>query len=145
MQRSETATPVESPRQADTPDTPDIPDETFDPGPVPSDLPKADLTENARTVLGKRYLRKNEDLEPIEEPEQMFWRVARVIAEMDARYGASEDEVTETAREFYRMMAAGEFEPNSPTLMNAGRPLGQLSACFVLPVPDSLEGIYETL
>ncbi len=111
----------------------------------PRDLPEPRLTDNARTVLAKRYLKKNEDLEPIESPSEMFWRVARVIAEVDAQYGMSPDHVLETAREFYEMMAFGQFEPNSPTLMNAGRPLGQLSACFVLPVPDSLNGIYETL
>ncbi len=111
----------------------------------PRDLPEPRLTDNARTVLAKRYLKKNEDLEPIESPTDMFWRVARVIASVDAQYGMSPDHVMETAREFYEMMAFGEFEPNSPTLMNAGRPLGQLSACFVLPVPDSLNGIYETL
>jgi ribonucleoside-diphosphate reductase alpha chain len=112
---------------------------------APSGLSEPRLTENARTVLAKRYLKKNEDLELIESPTDMFWRVARVIASVDAQYGASPGHVMETAREFYQMMAFGEFEPNSPTLMNAGRPLGQLSACFVLPVPDSLNGIYETL
>jgi ribonucleoside-diphosphate reductase alpha chain len=111
----------------------------------PSDLPQPRLTENAETVLAKRYLKKNDSLELIETPTDMFWRVARVIASVDAQYGASPSQVMETAREFYEMMAFGEFEPNSPTLMNAGRPLGQLSACFVLPVPDSLNGIYETL
>jgi ribonucleoside-diphosphate reductase alpha chain len=111
----------------------------------PRDLPQPRLTENALTVLTKRYLKKNEDLEPIESPSDMFWRVARVIASVDANYGVSPSHVMESAREFYEMMAFGEFEPNSPTLMNAGRPLGQLSACFVLPVPDSLNGIYETL
>ena len=112
---------------------------------TPNDLPEPRLSDNAVTVLGKRYLKKNDDLELIETPKDMFWRVARVIAEMDARYGASVEMIEDTAREFYEMMAKGEFEPNSPTLMNAGRPLGQLSACFVLPVPDSLQGIYETL
>jgi len=112
---------------------------------TPNDLQEPRLSDNAVTVLGKRYLKKNDDLELIETPKDMFWRVARVIAEMDARYGASVEMIEDTAREFYDMMAKGEFEPNSPTLMNAGRPLGQLSACFVLPVPDSLEGIYETL
>ncbi|MGD8497216.1 MAG: ribonucleotide reductase N-terminal alpha domain-containing protein, partial [Gemmatimonadales bacterium] len=139
MQAPDTAT------RAGAPSTPDTSADDFTPGPFPSDLPEASLTDNARTVLAKRYLRKNEDLEPIEQPEEMFWRVASVIAAIDAGYGATEEMVEDTAREFYRMMAAGEFEPNSPTLMNAGRPLGQLSACFVLPVPDSLAGIYETL
>ncbi len=112
---------------------------------TPADLPEPRLTENALTVLAKRYLTKDQDLEPNETPRDMFWRVARVIADVDARYGAGEERVEQVARTFYEIMADGEFEPNSPTLMNAGRPLGQLSACFVLPVPDSLEGIYETL
>ena len=115
----------------------------------PDDLPRATLSENARIVLGLRYLKKNEEGEPIEEPETMFWRVARVIAEEDRRHGASDAVIEEVARQFYDLMATGTFEPNSPTLMNAGRPLGQLSACFVLPVADALSngecGIYDTL
>lgn len=116
---------------------------------LPSDLPEATLSDNARIVLAKRYLKKDEDGQPIEEPETMFWRVARTIAGADARYGASEAAVDELARQFYALMTTGVFEPNSPTLMNAGRPLGQLSACFVLPVDDALSngrsGIYDTL
>ncbi len=116
---------------------------------LPEDLPKPDLTQNARIVLGKRYLKKGEDGEPVEDPEVMFWRVAYTIAREDARYGASEAAVEEVARQFYDLMTRGKFEPNSPTLMNAGRPLGQLSACFVLPVDDALSngrsGIYDTL
>jgi ribonucleoside-diphosphate reductase alpha chain len=107
------------------------------------------LTQNARTVLEKRYLVKNASGKPTETPEDMFWRVATVVAEADRRYGASEGGVTEVAGQFYRLMTDRRFEPNSPTLMNAGRPLGQLSACFVLPVEDSLSngrnGIYDTL
>src|SRR5687767_9078270 len=116
---------------------------------LPDDLPMADLSDNARIVLARRYLKKDAKGRPVEEPEQMFWRVARVIADEDSKYGASDAAVDELAREFYRLMTKRLFEPNSPTLMNAGRPLGQLSACFVLPVEDALSnaknGIYDTL
>jgi len=116
---------------------------------IPDDLPAAAFTENARLVLARRYLKKDDGGNPIEEPETMFWRVARVIAEEDRNYGASPAAVEELARQFYDLMTTGKFEPNSPTLMNAGRPLGQLSACFVLPVEDALSngesGIYDTL
>ncbi len=116
---------------------------------VPPDLPAADLSANARVVLARRYLKKDESGEPTEEPETMFWRVARVVAEEDRKHGSSEAAAEELARSFYDLMTTGRFEPNSPTLMNAGRPLGQLSACFVLPVEDALSndrsGIYDTL
>src|SRR5690606_41609630 len=85
------------------------------------------LSDNARIILARRYLRKDETGRPIEEPEEMFWRIARVIAGVDERYGASPGAVEALAREFYRLMTTRLFEPNSPTLMNAGRPLGQLS------------------
>ena len=121
---------------------------TFD-EPLPEDIPVAILSENARIVLAKRYLKKDSEGTPIEEPAVMFWRVAKVIANVDREYGASEAAVGELARQFYDLMTTGKFEPNSPTLMNAGRPLGQLSACFVLPVDDTLSngksGIYDTL
>jgi ribonucleoside-diphosphate reductase alpha chain len=120
----------------------------FVPG-APAELPQADLSANARIVLAKRYLKKDETGKPVETPEEMFWRVASVIAAEDARYGASPEEVEQLARDFYALMTERLFEPNSPTLMNAGRPLGQLSACFVLPVEDALSngqsGIYDTL
>src|SRR6202022_4051103 len=97
----------------------------------------------------KRYLVKDKTGKAIERPEDLFWRVATVVAEADARYGASEQSVTAVAQEFYYLMTERRFEPNSPTLMNAGRPLGQLSACFVLPLQDALsngrDGIYDTL
>ena len=112
------------------------------PGPV-------SLSSNARTVLEKRYLVKNEKGKPVEQPEELFWRVATVVAEADGRYGATDTQVRQTAEQFYFLMTQRRFEPNSPTLMNAGRPLGQLSACFVLPVEDALangkNGIYDTL
>src|SRR4051812_3556533 len=106
------------------------------------------FSANARTVLEKRYLVKNEKGQPVEQPEDLFWRVATVVAEADRRYGASDGAVREAAEQFYALMTQRRFEPNSPTLMNAGRPLGQLSACFVLPVEDALSngggGIYDT-
>src|SRR5687768_15221938 len=112
-------------------------------------IPAGALSQNARTVLQKRYLVKDERGKPTESPEDLFWRVATVVAEADRRYGASDGAVETVAEEFYRLMTERRFEPNSPTLMNAGRPLGQLSACFVLPVEDSLSnghnGIYDTL
>ena len=112
-------------------------------------LPEAQLNDNARTVLSKRYLIKDKTGAPTERPEDMFWRVASTVAEADRRYGASAGAVRALAEEFYNLMTERRFEPNSPTLMNAGRPLGQLSACFVLPVEDALSnghnGIYDTL
>ncbi|MDB4883961.1 MAG: ribonucleoside-diphosphate reductase, adenosylcobalamin-dependent, partial [Gemmatimonadetes bacterium] len=109
----------------------------------------ATLSANARTVLAKRYLVKDNTGKATESPEDLFWRVATIVADADARYGATEDGVQQVAEEFYALMTQRRFVPNSPTLMNAGRPLGQLSACFVLPVEDALangkNGIYDTL
>ena len=107
------------------------------------------LSPNAITVLEKRYLLKDETGAPIESPRDLFLRVARTVADADKRYGASEAKAAELAQDFFGLMAQRLFVPNSPTLMNAGRPLGQLSACFVLPVDDALSngksGIYDTL
>jgi len=108
-----------------------------------------DLSPNAVTVLERRYLVKDDQGKPVERPEDLFWRVARTIAEPDRRYGASDKAVEGLAETFFELMATRVWMPNSPTLMNAGRPLGQLSACFVLPVEDALSngqsGIYDTL
>lgn len=115
----------------------------------PRDLPPYTGSENARRVLARRYLRRDADGESLETPEQLFWRVASTIAEVDARHGSAPQAVLQTSRAFYEAMVEGRFLPNSPTLMNAGRPLGQLAACFVLPVEDTLsngaDGIYDTL
>jgi len=118
---------------------------------VPSTPPpgRAQLNQNARTVIEKRYLIKDGNGKATEQPEDMFWRVSSIVAEADRRYGSNDGDVTAAANEFYELMTQRRFEPNSPTLMNAGRPLGQLSACFVLPVEDALSngqnGIYDTL
>ena len=102
------------------------------------------FTQNAKTVLERRYLAK-EDGKVVETIEELFTRVASTIAGADAAYGKTEEEIKATEKEFYDMMTDCDFMPNSPTLMNAGRPLGQLSACFVLPVEDSMVGIFDTV
>jgi len=102
------------------------------------------LTPNARIVLERRYLKKDQEGRVIEKPEDMFRRVARVVAAADALYGKA-DQVKRSEAVFYEMMTRLEFLPNSPTLMNAGRSLGQLSACFVLPVEDSIDSIFEAI
>ena len=103
------------------------------------------LTENARTVLERRYLRKDGNGRIIETPAQMFRRVAHHIAQAEKNYGVEDALVREAEDIFYGMMTGLLFLPNSPTLMNAGRRLGQLAACFVLPVEDSMESIFESL
>lgn len=106
---------------------------------------KLNLTENAVKVLEKRYLKRDKDGNCVESPADMFRRVADSIASGDLKFGKSESEVKELSDRFYKTITQRFFMPNSPTLMNAGRELGQLAACFVLPVEDSLEGIFETV
>jgi ribonucleoside-diphosphate reductase alpha chain len=104
------------------------------------------LSDNALTVLRKRYLLRGPDGEPIETPWQMFWRVASVVAAPDAEYG---DNAQASARVFYELLTSLRFLPNSPTFTGAGTPLGQLAACFVLPIQDDMgrdpAGIFSTL
>ena len=103
-----------------------------------------DLSPNAKTVLERRYLKKAMDGTLQETPAQMFHRVARHIAQAEKNYDAKAD-VKKLAEKFYTLMTSFRFLPNSPTLMNAGRSLGQLAACFVLPIEDTMEGIFDAL
>jgi ribonucleoside-diphosphate reductase alpha chain len=102
------------------------------------------LPVNTVEVLKRRYLLKDENRRIVETPSELFRRVAHHVAQAEAGYG-SDGDVQEVENAFYHMMRNREFLPNSPTLMNAGTPMGQLSACFVLPVEDSIEGIFQTL
>lgn len=103
------------------------------------------LSENAKYILKQRYLKKDENRETIESPRQLFRRVAKAIAEIDLRYGKTKEEVKKEETDFLNIMLKFEFLPNSPTLMNAGTDLGQLSACFVLPVEDDIDAIFEAV
>ncbi len=100
------------------------------------------LTDNAKVVLQRRYLSKDREGKVLEDAEGMFRRVARNLSQSELEYGATEEERAAVEDQFYRAMQRLEFLPNSPTLMNAGRELQQLSACFVLPVEDSLDSIF---
>jgi ribonucleoside-diphosphate reductase alpha chain len=104
------------------------------------------LSDNARLVLERRYLAKDDSGKPVETPEQLFRRVAHNIAQAEAIHNPSTPEIAEYWEDrFLEPMQTLDFLPNSPTLMNAGRELQQLSACFVLPVPDSIEGIFQAI
>ena len=104
------------------------------------------LTPNAIKVLESRYLHKNEKGECIEEPKDLFLRVAKAVAAVEALYSQDPRVVEEYTEKFYDLMVSGRFLPNSPTLMNAGRNAdGMLSACFVLPIEDSIDGIFGTV
>lgn len=119
----------------------------FQKTPLPPDLARpVALTDNARTVLRKRYLRRGDDGQPVETEQEMFWRVAYHIAKAEEEHGG---DVEGTARRFYDLLTMLRFFPNSPTFTGAGTPLGQLAACFVLPIDDDMgrtgSGIFETL
>jgi len=114
--------------------------------PMPKGLPLVNLSENASQVLSRRYIRRGQNNEPVETTEMMFWRVAYHIAKED---DSSSDAVLDQAIRFYHLMASKKFFPNSPTFTGAGTPLGQLAACFVLPISDDMgkksSGIFQTL
>ena len=111
---------------------------------VPANLPEPELSENALYIAKTRYSKRNADGSPTETPKQMFWRVAYNIATADLVYGGNKKTHVATATQFYKLMASRKFLPNTPTLLNTAKPKQQLSACFVLPVPDSLDGILQT-
>ena len=127
--------------------TPADPQALLDSLDPPADLQNPSLTTNAIEVLKRRYLRKDGDSgELTETPRQLFWRVSTHIAKAEFAFaGSSPERTLAVAREFYELMAKRLFMPNSPTLMNAGREMGMLSACFVLPVEDSIEGIFDSV
>src|SRR5512146_2056418 len=114
--------------------------------PMPGDLPGIDLTENARQVLVRRYVRRGADGKPVETVDEMFWRVAYHVAKVEDKWGG---DIMTAAREFYLLLISKKFFPNSPTFTGAGTPLGQLAACFVLPITDDMgrdsAGIFQTL
>jgi ribonucleoside-diphosphate reductase alpha chain len=114
--------------------------------PMPKGLPKAQLTDNARQVLTKRYVRRGDDGKPAESVEEMFWRVAYHVAKVEETWGA---DVAKRTVEYYHLLSSKKFFPNSPTFTGAGTPLGQLAACFVLPISDDMgrksSGIFQTL
>jgi ribonucleoside-diphosphate reductase alpha chain len=113
--------------------------------PMPADLPEVPVNANALVVLTKRYLQKDPEGAPVEDARGLFWRVAAAIAAEEAKYDKSPYAPQDLARAFYDLMTGMRFLPNSPTLMNAGAPLGQLAACFVLPVGDSMEEIFDAV
>ena len=111
----------------------------------PKNLAPAILSENAELVLSKRYYHKDDNGNCIENATDLFWRVASYIAVEEKKYPKSSHDAEKLAEKFYTLMANGYFLPNSPTLMNAGSKLGQLAACFVLPVGDSIEEIFDAI
>ena len=114
--------------------------------PMPEGLVSPDFTEDALKLITERYLRRDKDGQIVETVSGMCWRVAYHIASADKKHGKSDDEVVELAKEFYAVLAERKFFPNAPTIYNAGTGNGlQFSACFVLPIEDSMDGIYDAI
>lgn len=109
------------------------------------DLPEPQLSENAKYIAKTRYAMKTPDGQATEEAKDIFWRVAINVAKGDKNFNVSDEDVERTARDFYDLMASQRFFPNTPCLVNAGKPHQQLSACFVLPIDDSMESILQTM
>ncbi len=112
---------------------------------APANLPEPQLSETALYIGKTRYARRNEKSEPIESAREMFWRVAYNIAAADLLYSPNRNKMLTQAERFYLMMSSQKFIPNTPTMLNAGKPMQQLSACFVLPIEDTMRSIGKTL
>lgn len=112
---------------------------------VPENLSEPQLSENALYIGKTRYARRNKNSEPIESTKEMFWRVAYNIASADLLYSPSRQDMIIQAKKFYRIMSSQKFIPNTPTMLNSGKPIQQLSACFVLPIEDDMKSIGKTL
>jgi ribonucleoside-diphosphate reductase alpha chain len=114
--------------------------------PIPKEIDQVELSENARQVLMRRYVRRGDDGTPVESVEEMFWRISYHVAKVEETW---ENDVLERAQQYYRLLTQKTFFPNSPTFTGAGTPLGQLAACFVLPISDDMgrdtAGIFQTL
>ncbi len=113
--------------------------------PLPTDLPKSSLSENAHYIGQTRYALRDESGQPAESDEEMFWRVAYNIGVADLLYGVSQEQMLTQAKKFYMLMSSQKFIPNTPTMLNAGKREQQLSACFVLPIEDDMHSIAKTL
>ncbi len=112
---------------------------------VPEDLPEPQLSETALYIGKTRYAKRNEKSEPVESAKEMFWRVAYNIAAADLQFDPDKDHLLSCAKHFYRVMSSQKFIPNTPTMLNAGKHMQQLSACFVLPVEDDMKSIAQTM
>src|SRR3972149_3458265 len=130
------------PKKATTTDTPGL----LSTPALPKALSRVELSQNALQVFQRRYMRRGRDGQPIETVEQTYWRVAFHVGKAEEKWGG--DPMT-TAAAFYDLLGSQRFTPNSPTFTGAGTPIGQLAACFVLPISDDMgratSGIFETL